>query len=112
MYKPCPLVFPAKSTDCIDDLIHLLQALAVHLVVEFIKAVFDGAVIQSVGFCVALVEHGECGISVTKVWRVAFQVGFQQLKVSYQQDTSYKSLCDVNSGCRKKQVLFSKSGLP
>ena len=50
MNKSNPFVFPAKSTDGIDDLIHLPQALAVHLAVEFIKAAFDGAVIQTVGF--------------------------------------------------------------
>lgn len=91
-------MFPAEGADGIDDLIHLPQALTGHLSVQFIKAVFNSAVIQTVGFSVTLVEHGEYGISITEVRRVVFQVGFQPLKVSYQQDTFQKGLCDANSG--------------
>ena len=47
-------MIPTEGTDGIDNLVDLLQRLAIHEPVEFLEVGFDGCVIEAAGFVIGI----------------------------------------------------------
>ena len=75
-HEPSPLVVTAESADRVDDSVDLLQAQAVHLLVQCLEVRPDLFVVVGATLVVALVEHSQNGVGVAVVGWMLFDVGF------------------------------------
>ena len=71
-------MIPAESADSIDDLINLLQRLAIHEPVKFLEVGFDGCVIEAAGFIIGIEQHLEDALCIVGIiWLLGCQVGLE-----------------------------------
>ena len=54
LHKTCLFVISTQGTDRIDDLVHLLQGLTIHALVEFLKVGFDLLVFEAASLLLCL----------------------------------------------------------
>ena len=77
--EACPLMIPAEPANRIDDLIHLPQRHAIHLLVELVEICTDLLIVVGIVFIVALVEQGQDRFAVPEVGGIRFDMRFQFL---------------------------------
>lgn len=70
-------MIPAELADRIDDAVHLSQRHPIHLLVQLMEIRLYPLVIVWITLIVALIEHGQDGISITKAGRICFDMSFQ-----------------------------------
>ena len=67
LHKTCFFVIPTQGTNRIDDLIHLLQGFAVHMLIEFPKVCLDLLVLEAAIFVISIVQHLQDALGVIGV---------------------------------------------
>ena len=71
-------MIPTEGTDGIDDLIDLLQWLAIHEPVKFLEVGFDGCVIEAAGFVISIEQHLQDALGIVGiVWLLDGQMGLE-----------------------------------
>ena len=63
---------------------------SVHLLIELIEVCLYLLIIVGIMFVVALVEHGQDRLPISKIWWVGFNVRFYCFQISFQGNTSQK----------------------
>ena len=78
LHKSCLLVISTEGTNRIDDLIHLLQGFAVHMLVELLKVGFDLLILEAAILVVAIVQHLQDALGIVGVvWLLGCQMGLE-----------------------------------
>ena len=85
-----PLMIAAESANRIDDLIHLPQRHAIHLLVELMEVRSYLLIVVGIVFVVALVEHGQDRFAVSEAGWIRFDMRLQALKLGIHGNTPPK----------------------
>ena len=75
LHKSSLFMIPTQGTNHIDDLIHLLQGLAVHALVKFLEVGFDLLVLEAAILVVGIVQHLQDALGIVGVvWLQGIQL--------------------------------------